>query len=61
MAYEGGITISRYMLIRHIILIMGSYAMGKSRGVNFDLRVHNKDGMKLIAMRTCSAFMSKTS
>ena len=43
------------------MLIIGSYATGKLRGVNFDLRVHDKEGMKLVGVRTVSAFFSKTS
>ena len=62
LAYEAEIPIVRFILMRHVMLVIGSYTTGELiRGVNFDLRTYDRDGMKLVFMRTFSAFISKSS
>ena len=58
--YENGLQISRYFLIRHIVLVVCSYTFGKfQRGTNFDLRNYDFSVIKLIAFRCVLSTISK--
>ena len=61
LAYERGLLISRFIIIRHAMLVIGSYIFGKLvRGIDFDLRKQDWSVMKIVVFRSVLNLISKS-
>jgi drug/metabolite transporter (DMT)-like permease len=60
LAYNDGLTVSRFIVMRFAVLAIGSYLFGRfSRGVNFDIRLYDKKQIKLIVIRALITIVAK--
>lgn len=61
LAYENGLTVTRFILIRHLNLFVLSYLYGKFfQGIDFDLRKHDGKSIKFLFIRAVISMISKT-
>ena len=60
LAYERGLQVSTFILIRHLVLLSGAYTFGKLRKINFDLRVYPRESVKLVFKRAFLGMISKS-
>ena len=61
LAYERGMIISRFVMMRFVVLLLASYTFGKLvRKTNFDLRKYNKKSILVVFFRSCLSLFSKT-
>lgn len=61
MAYQKGLLVTRFTLIRFLTLFVMSYIFGKLvRGTNFDLRKYNKKILLIVFGRSCLSLVSKS-
>ena len=51
---------SRYILIRHTVLLVLSYSIGKCKKVNFDYRKQNRSVVLIILLRAFLGMISKS-
>lgn len=59
-AYERGLSVAQFLFLRHIVLLVGSMLLGHfCRGVNFDLRVYERDHLKIPFYRSILAIFAK--
>jgi drug/metabolite transporter (DMT)-like permease len=40
LAYERGLQVPTFILMRHLVLLIGAFFFGKLRGISFDLRIY---------------------
>mmetsp|Transcript_11329 Transcript_11329/g.19084 ORF Transcript_11329/g.19084 Transcript_11329/m.19084 type:complete len:112 (-) Transcript_11329:869-1204(-) len=60
-AYENGMKVTRFILIRHLVLMIASYVFGKLvRGVNFDLRAYDLSSIKSLLIMSTLKLVSKS-
>jgi drug/metabolite transporter (DMT)-like permease len=60
LAFEKGLEVSRFVLIRHLVLLVCSYTFGKlKRGLDFDLRKYEVAAIKLVFFRSALGCVSK--
>ena len=60
LAYERGLTITTFILMRHLVLLIGSYTFGKIRGINFDMRAYSPKTRSLLLKRCVMSAISKS-
>lgn len=60
LGYEQGLAVPTFILIRHMVLFIGSYTFGKLRGINFDVRAYPRDAMSLVFQRCIIGSVSKS-
>ena len=61
LAYNKGLMVSRFVIIRNLVLFTCSYLNGKFvRKLDFDLRQYDSKVIKVLVSRSCLALISKT-
>jgi len=60
LAYEKGLQITRFIIIRHAVLFVSSYIYGRLSGVSFDLRVYDWSSIKILLFRSLLNLVSKS-
>lgn len=60
LAYQRGLQVPTFILIRHFVLLVGAYLGGKLRNINFDLRAYPRESIKLVFKRSFLGMMSKS-
>ena len=60
LAYQQGLQVPTLILMRHLVLLIGAYCLGKFRGINFDLRIYPRESIKLVFKRAFLNMVSKS-
>jgi hypothetical protein len=61
LAYNKGLIVTRFILIRFVVLLVMSYSFGRMfRGTNFDLRNYDKKILAAVFGRSCLSLVSKS-
>ena len=60
LAYERGLQVPTFILMRHLVLLVGAYCFGKLRGISFDLRIYPRESIKLVFKRAFLNMISKS-
>ena len=61
LAYERGMIISRFVMMRFVVLLAFSYLFGKIvRKTDFDLRKYDRKSILIVFFRSCLSLFSKS-
>lgn len=60
LAYKRGLSVSKFIFIRHLVLTMGSFTFGKIRGYNLNIFSYDPEIVMLVFLRAGFGLISKT-